>query len=219
MDPPSVVMDKPLVVMDPPPVMMDSLPVMTDQPSANIANMLLALQRRMNAITNRVATNKEALAELPCPYGASTSHPPPVVYSVSDPSPPVEGPHEPNLQEDLRVHTQPMKGLFPTDTDEIDPTMLRISKLEKVFEKSQGINSVLDIEDGLTETTMRLPERFKMSHTDKFDRASDPMVHIRLFSDVLESMGLTQPQKLSLFGRTLSGVVAIWYAKLEDSVK
>ena len=32
-------------------------------------------------------------------------------------------------------------------------------------------------------------------------------------------MGLTRPQKLSLFGRTLSGVAALWYAKLEDDVK
>ncbi|KAL7177860.1 hypothetical protein ACSBR2_031090 [Camellia fascicularis] len=32
-------------------------------------------------------------------------------------------------------------------------------------------------------------------------------------------MGLTRLQKISLFGRTLSGVAAIWYAKLEDDVK
>ena len=32
-------------------------------------------------------------------------------------------------------------------------------------------------------------------------------------------MGLTSPQKLSLFGRTLPGVAAIRYAKLEDNVK
>ena len=45
------------------------------------------------------------------------------------------------------------------------------------------------------------------------------MVHIRLFLDVLKPMGLTKPQKLSLYGRTLSGVAASWYAKLEDTVK
>ncbi|KAF5931511.1 hypothetical protein HYC85_027682 [Camellia sinensis] len=32
-------------------------------------------------------------------------------------------------------------------------------------------------------------------------------------------MGLTRPQKLSLFGPTMLGIPAIWYAKLEDSVK
>ena len=32
-------------------------------------------------------------------------------------------------------------------------------------------------------------------------------------------MGLTKPQKLSLYGRTLSGIAVIWYAKLEDKVK
>lgn len=32
-------------------------------------------------------------------------------------------------------------------------------------------------------------------------------------------MGLTRLQKLSVFGRTMSGIAAIWYAKLEDFVK
>ena len=45
------------------------------------------------------------------------------------------------------------------------------------------------------------------------------MVHIWLFLDILKSMGLTKPQKLSLYGRTLSGVAATWYTKLEDTVK
>ena len=44
-------------------------------------------------------------------------------------------------------------------------------------------------------------------------------MHVRLFSDVLRPMGLSRAQKLSLFGRTLSDVTVIWYAKLEDSTK
>ena len=66
---------------------------------------------------------------------------------------------------------------------------------------------------------MTLPDRFKMPHIDRFDGSGDPMVHLRLFSDILRPMGLTRLQKLSLFRRTLSGVAAIWYAKLEDDVK
>ncbi|KAL7230545.1 hypothetical protein ACSBR2_008923 [Camellia fascicularis] len=58
-----------------------------------------------------------------------------------------------------------------------------------------------------------------MPHIDRFDGSGDPMVHLRLLSDILRPMGLSRLQKLSLFGRTLSGVAAIWYAKLEDSVK
>ncbi|KAL7258524.1 hypothetical protein ACSBR1_004622 [Camellia fascicularis] len=52
-----------------------------------------------------------------------------------------------------------------------------------------------------------------------FDGSGDPMVHLRLFYDILRPMGLTRLQKLSFFGRTLLGIEAIWYAKLEDSVK
>ena len=41
----------------------------------------------------------------------------------------------------------------------------------------------------------------------------------RLFSDILRLIGLTKLQKLSLFDCTMSGIAAIWYTKLEDSVK
>ena len=56
---------------------------------------------------------------------------------------------------------------------------------------------------------MTLPDRFKMPHIDRFDGSGDPMVHLRLFLDILRPMGLSRLQKLSLFGQTLSGVAAI----------
>ncbi|KAL7254239.1 hypothetical protein ACSBR1_008607 [Camellia fascicularis] len=118
--------------------------------------MLLSLQRSMDAITNKVAAIHEALAKLECPSEASASHPPPMDYLVLDPSLPVEELYEPNLQEDLRVPTQPMGGLFPMDIGEIDQAMLRISKLEKIFEKSQGIDSILDIENGYIDIVVKL---------------------------------------------------------------
>lgn len=102
---------------------------------------------------------------------------------------------------------------------EVDPTALKVSKLEKLFKKSQGVKSIPDIEDGYTDSAVTLPDWFKMPHIDCFDGSRDPMVHLRLFSNILRPMGLTKLQKLSLFGWTLSGVAAIWYAKLEDSVK
>ncbi|KAL7170636.1 hypothetical protein ACSBR2_035505 [Camellia fascicularis] len=88
-----------------------------------------------------------------------------------------------------------------------------------MIKRLQGINSIPDIEDGYNETVIKLPKRFKMPHIDRFNGFCDPMVHTHLFSDVLKPMGLTRRQKLSLFGQTLSGVAAIWYAKLEDLVK
>ena len=102
---------------------------------------------------------------------------------------------------------------------EVDPTALKVSKLEKLFKWAHGVNSILDIEDGYTDSAVTLPDRFKMPHIDWFDNSGDPMVHLWLFSDILRPMGLTRLQKLSLFGRTLSGIAAIWYAKLEDSMK
>ncbi|KAF5932790.1 hypothetical protein HYC85_028961 [Camellia sinensis] len=102
---------------------------------------------------------------------------------------------------------------------EVDPTTLKLSKLEKLLKKSQGVKSIPGIEDGYTDAAVTLPDRFKMPHIDRFDGSGGPMVHLSLFSDVLRLMGLTRLQKLSLFGRTLSGIAVTWYAKLEHSVK
>ncbi|KAF5934622.1 hypothetical protein HYC85_030793 [Camellia sinensis] len=68
--------------------------------------------------------------------------------------------------------------LYPLDTNDLAPTLVKIANLEKQFKKAQGLNSIPDIEDGYTEAA-----------------------------------------KLSLYGRTLSGIAATWYAKLEDTVK
>ena len=100
----------------------------------------------------------------------------------------------------------------------MDPTTLKVSKLDKLFKKSQGVKTIPDIEDGYTDTAVTLPDRFKMPHIARFDGSEDPLVHLRLFSDILRPMGLTRLQKVFLVGRTLSGVAAFWYAKLEDDV-
>ncbi|XP_028062899.1 uncharacterized protein LOC114266210 [Camellia sinensis] len=97
--------------------------------------------------------------------------------------------------------------------------MIKIARLEKALKKSQGFNSILNIEDIYTEAFVRLPKKFKMPYIDRFDGNGDPIVHVQLFSDVLKPMGLTRAQKLSLFRRTLSNVAAIWYTKPEDSTK
>ncbi|KAI8008098.1 hypothetical protein LOK49_LG07G01264, partial [Camellia lanceoleosa] len=58
---------------------------------------------------------------------------------------------------------------------EVDPTALKVSKLEKLFKKSQGVKSIPDIEDGYTDAAVTLPDRFKMPHIDRFDGSGDPM--------------------------------------------
>ncbi|THG10506.1 hypothetical protein TEA_012534 [Camellia sinensis var. sinensis] len=92
----------------------------------------------------------------------------------------------------------------------VDHTALKLSKLEKLFKKSQGVKAIPDIEDGYTDVAITLPDRFKMPQIDRFDGSGDPMVHLRLFSDILRPMGLTRPQKLSLFGRAVARSPAGW---------
>ncbi|KAL7221857.1 hypothetical protein ACSBR1_023744 [Camellia fascicularis] len=173
-----------------------------------------------------VAQQAELIARLQQQTGASALHPPP-----SPPMVPTLG-EAAHIQENTDVPTGPVPPPIlpqlskapanPVDTpseSEMDPITLKVSKLEKLFKRAQGINSIPDIEDGYTNSVVTLPDWFKMPYIDRFDGSRDPMVHLHLFSDILRPMGLTTAQKLSLFGQTMSGIAAIWYAKLEDSVK
>ena len=173
-----------------------------------------------------IVQQAETIARLEQQTGVSTSHqapPPPRVPILGEAT---------HVQDDTDIPGGPapppvLLQLSKTPTNlpdspfelETDPTALKVSKLEKLFKKSQGAHSIPDIEDGYTDSVVTLPDRFKMPYIDRFDGSGDPMVHLHLFSDILRPMGLTTAQKLSLFSRTLSGIAAIWYAKLENSVK
>ncbi|KAF5932946.1 hypothetical protein HYC85_029117 [Camellia sinensis] len=173
-----------------------------------------------------MAQQAELITKLQQQSGTSASQQVPPPAGVPAPG------EMPNVQDDTDIPSGPalppiLPQLSKTPTNlpdspsefEVDPTALKLSKLEKLFKKSQGVKSIPGIEDGYTDAAVTLPDRFKMPHIDRFDGLGDPMVHLSLFSDVLRPMGLTRLQKLSLFGRTLSGIAVTWYAKLEDSVK
>ncbi|KAL7183277.1 hypothetical protein ACSBR1_041875 [Camellia fascicularis] len=175
-----------------------------------------------------MAQQAELIIRLQQQNGASASHeasPPPGIPTLGETANVQEGtgiptgPAPPPILPQLSKAPMPINQPDSPFEFEVDPTVLKLNKLEKLFKKSQGVKSIPDIEDGFTDAAVTLPNRFKMPHIDRFDGSGDPMVHLSLFSDVLRPMGLTRLQKLSFFGRTLSGIAAIWYAKLEDSVK
>ncbi|KAL7213925.1 hypothetical protein ACSBR1_026365 [Camellia fascicularis] len=129
---------------------------------------------------------------------------------------PVSNPAEPIPAQASKTPVYQTEALFEFG---VDPTVLKVNKLEKLFKRAQGVNSIPDIEDGYTDSAVTLPNRFKMQYIDRFDGSGDPMVHFRLFLNILRPMDLTRLQKLSLFGRTILGIATIWYAKLEGSIK
>ncbi|KAL7164829.1 hypothetical protein ACSBR2_040677 [Camellia fascicularis] len=166
-----------------------------------------------------MAQQAELIARLQQQAGASASH-----QAPPSPRVPISGEtaNVQNVQEDTDIPTGPAPppilpqlSKAPSNLPdspfefELDPTALKVSKLEKMFKKSHGVKSIPDIENGYTDAAVTLPDRFKMPHIDRFDGSGDLMVHLRLFSDILRPMGLTKLQKLSLFGWTLSGVAAI----------
>ncbi|KAF5933227.1 hypothetical protein HYC85_029398 [Camellia sinensis] len=120
--------------------------------------------------------------------GASASHQAPLPPRVPIPE---EMPNIQNIQEDTDIPTGPpppptllqlSKAPKPINVPdspfefEVDPTALKLSKLEKMFKKSQGVKTIPDIEDGYTDAAVTLPDRFKMPHINRFDGSGDPMV-------------------------------------------
>ena len=136
-----------------------------------------------------MAQQAELITRLQQQIGASASHqapPPPrvpilgetpnVQENTDDPTGPVPPPILPQLS---KTPINPPNSPFEF---EVDPTVLKVSKLEKLFKKSQGVKSIPDIEDGYTDSAVTLLDRFKLPHIDRFDGSGDLMVHLRLFS-------------------------------------
>ncbi|KAL7189154.1 hypothetical protein ACSBR1_038925 [Camellia fascicularis] len=179
-------------------------------------DMMRQLQETMQAMQQDAACQAEVVAQQAeliarlqqqqqsQQVGACALHPPPP--TVLTPGETV------NIQEDTDVPTGPVPPpvlpqtsktpAFSIDTpfeSEMDPTTLKMSNLEKLFKRAQGVNSIPDIEDGYTDSAMTLPDRFKMPRIDRFDGSGDPMVHLRLFSDILHPDGLDEtPETIAL---------------------
>ena len=102
----------------------------------------------------------------------------PNVHAVQEDTDIPMGPAPPPLPPQLsKVHT-PINHPDSPFKFEVDPTALKLSKLEKLFKKSQGVKAIPDIEDGYTDVAVTLPDRFKMPQIDRFDGSGDPMVHL-----------------------------------------
>ena len=64
---------------------------------------------------------------------------------------------------------------------------------------------------------MLFRSNFKFPDMDKFDRTRNPIVHLRMFVETLQPMGLEPRMFCNLFHRTLTGAAAQWFLSLEDS--
>ncbi|KAF5933062.1 hypothetical protein HYC85_029233 [Camellia sinensis] len=158
----------------------DILVVQLDQGSmAGLEEMMCQLQESMKAMQQDATYQAEVAARqvevvtqqaklitrLQQQTEASASHTPPPPPRV-----PILG-EMPNVQENMDVPTGPapppilpQQSKVPTNlvdspfAFEVDPTTLKVSKLEKLFKKSQGVKSIPDIEDGYTDSAMTLPD-------------------------------------------------------------
>ncbi|KAL7220423.1 hypothetical protein ACSBR2_013330 [Camellia fascicularis] len=140
-----------------------------------------------------MAQQAELITRLQQQNGAPASHqapPPPRVPTLGETANVQEdtdlptGPAPPPLPPQLSKAHTPINHSDSPSEFEVDPTALKLSKLEKLFKKSQGVKSIPDIEDGYTDSAVTLPDRFKMPLIDRFDGSGDPMVHLHLFSNI-----------------------------------
>ncbi|KAL7170631.1 hypothetical protein ACSBR2_035500 [Camellia fascicularis] len=145
-----------------------------------------------------MAQQADLIARLQPQTGASASHqdpPPPRVpilgeaTNVQDDTDIPVGPAPPPILPQLSKAPTPINVPDSPFEFGVDPTALKLSKLEKLFKKSQGVKAIPDIEDGYTDVAVTLPNKFQMPQIDRFDGSGDPMVHLRLFSDILRPMG------------------------------
>ncbi|GMP73573.1 hypothetical protein CsSME_00031289 [Camellia sinensis var. sinensis] len=108
----------------------------------------------------------ELITRLQQQNGASASHQAPPLPRVLIPR------ETPNVQEGTDIPTGPapppiLPQLSKTPTNlpdspfefEVDPTILNVSNLEKMFKKSQGVKSIPNIEDGYTDAAVTLSDR------------------------------------------------------------
>ncbi|KAF5933446.1 hypothetical protein HYC85_029617 [Camellia sinensis] len=134
-----------------------------------------------------MAQQAELITRLQHQNAASASHqvPPPPGAPLPEQAPTVQNalpntqntvPNVQNIQEDTNLPTGPAPPPLPLQLSkthtpnhpdspfefEIDHTALKLSKLEKLFKKSQGVKAIPDIEDRYTDVAVTLPDRFKM---------------------------------------------------------
>ena len=171
-----------------------------------------AIMTQQTELITRLQQQNEASAsqQIPPPAGAPL---PEQIPAVRNAPPNIQNtvPTIQNQQEDTSLPTGPAPPPLPPQLSkvhtsnhpdspievEVDLTALKLSKLEKLFKKSQGAKAMPDIGDGYTEEAVTLPDRFKMPQIDRFDGTGDPMVHIRLFADVLRTNERPHPTGFS----------------------
>ncbi|WJZ96846.1 hypothetical protein VitviT2T_015493 [Vitis vinifera] len=103
----------------------------------------------------------------------------------------------------------------PTPTSE-DPHA-RMDRLEQGLRQLRTSDRATTWEgfDGVPVAS--LPSKFRMPNIERYTGIGCPRLHLRLYSTVMRAHGLDEPQMITLFPLSLSGVAQRWFASLEAS--
>ena len=99
----------------------------------------------------------------------------------------------------------------------IDDAHARLDRIEQRMRQlrvSDG-SAIWDDLEGMS--VANLPAKFRMPNIERYIGIGRSCIHLRLYSTVMRAHGLDEPQMITLFPLSLSGVAQRWFASLESS--
>ena len=175
----------------------------------------------VDQFTTAMASIQEALASLRQEICGQQSRPPVVQdetpHDSLPPSPPPPVPSVPQASPYvLHGHSEvvPPAVVQALVIDDAHARMDRIEQGMRQLRVSDG-SAVWDDLEGMPVAS--LPAKFRMPDIERYTSIGCPCIHIRLYSTVMRAHGLDEPQMITLFPLSLSGVAQRWFASLESS--
>ena len=97
-----------------------------------------------------------------------------------------------------------------------DDCIQRVERMLRQLRVAEG----MDVWDGFDSAPMTpLPPKFRMLDMERYTGRGCPCIHLRIYSQLMRSMGLDEAQLIMLFPLSLSSVAHSWFSTLDVSCR
>ena len=93
----------------------------------------------------------------------------------------------------------------------------RINKVEEMIKRARKMEDLMDYQSLSLFPNVRLPTKFKMPTSDKFDGTSYPKSHLKMYMRVMQPLGAAEELLAQMFQSTLTRVALRWFLNLDDT--
>ena len=93
----------------------------------------------------------------------------------------------------------------------------RIKKIEEMIKRACKMEDLMDYQSLSLFPDVRLPPKFKMPTSDKFDGTSCPKSHLKMYIRAMQPLGATKELLDQMFQNTLTGSTLRWFLNLDDA--